>query len=767
MSRCAAWLADEGFKTDTTGGGDVHITPTENAQTLTLFQQGEHRRRLAAGAVGVAPDHRRRRARARRRGRPLGGRRVPDDRAAGARRLPRGAPRVGRGTCSRATSHPSQWIADNPDEAPASINAALEAETGKPLADEVITRALEHVTFSVDPHAETFETLVDERPQGGHAEGRLDRRAVRPAPAQRRPAADGAEPSRRPASARTDSDRRARTSGVTVDRWRRAPACRTCWARASTSARRCGRPRRPSTRRAHRAVGKRFGAGPLVLDDIDLDIAPGEFVCLLGASGCGKSTLLNLIAGLDRADDRARIETPAEGSAVMFQESALMPWLTARRNVELALRLRGVPRARAPRARRSRCWTPSTSRMPRRSVRTSSPAACASASPSPAPSRRTARVLLMDEPFAALDAITRDLLHEELERVWRATGRTIVFVTHNVREAARLGQRVVLLSAAPAGSSGSGASRRPTAAASSRPRSRRSRSRSPSSCGRRSAEMPHDTALDRRRQPQSAGCRRARRRPPQPRSGPRPPADRSRATLRAAGARFTTSVVPPVRLRAGPARRLAALRRASPSRDPTSCRARSTSSPRSATRGSPAGCRLAVAHQPRARHRRLPHRDRRRHADRAAAGRGAAAAPRGRADHLGPAGAAVGRVGARRDHLVRPVGCHRVLRHPDGRDPLDRQRPHRGRRPGAAAAAPRRHGARRRRAGSSRPPSILPAALPGYLAGLKQGWAFSWRSLMAAEIIATGGTIGFGLGSMLQQSRELADLAGRARARSS
>ena len=95
-------------------------------------------------------------------------------------------------------------------------------------------------------------------------------------------------------------------------------------------------------------VGKRFGDGPLVLDDINLDIAPGEFVCLLGASGCGKSTLLNLIAGLDRPT-AGHIETPAAGAAVMFQESALMPWLTARRNVELALRLRGVPARRAPR----------------------------------------------------------------------------------------------------------------------------------------------------------------------------------------------------------------------------------------------------------------------------------------------------------------------------------------------------------------------------------------------------------------------------------
>ncbi|MFB7892093.1 ABC transporter ATP-binding protein [Microbacterium sp. NPDC056044] len=194
-------------------------------------------------------------------------------------------------------------------------------------------------------------------------------------------------------------------------------------------------------------VSKRFGAGPVVLEDVSLDIAPGEFVCLLGASGCGKSTLLNLVAGLDRPS-AGRIETPAEGSAVMFQESALMPWLTARKNVELALRLRGVPRGE----RRDKALAlldtvnlaDAAEKRPHElsgGMRQRVALARALAQDRP--------VLLMDEPFAALDAITRDLLHEELERVWRATGRTIVFVTHNVREAARLGQRVVLLGSRP------------------------------------------------------------------------------------------------------------------------------------------------------------------------------------------------------------------------------------------------------------------------------------------------------------------------------
>jgi NitT/TauT family transport system ATP-binding protein len=194
-------------------------------------------------------------------------------------------------------------------------------------------------------------------------------------------------------------------------------------------------------------LGKRFGAGPLVLDDVNLNVSAGEFVCLLGASGCGKSTLLNLIAGLDRPTT-GTIDVPAEGAAVMFQESALMPWLTARQNVELALRLRGVARS----ARRSEALelldtvnlADAAEKRPHElsgGMRQRVALARALAQDRP--------VLLMDEPFAALDAITRDLLHEELERVWRRTGRTIVFVTHNVREAARLGQRVVLLSSRP------------------------------------------------------------------------------------------------------------------------------------------------------------------------------------------------------------------------------------------------------------------------------------------------------------------------------
>jgi NitT/TauT family transport system ATP-binding protein len=197
-------------------------------------------------------------------------------------------------------------------------------------------------------------------------------------------------------------------------------------------------------------VTKSFGraaAAHVVLDDINLNVAPGEFVCLLGASGCGKSTLLNLVAGLDQPTSGS-IDVPAGRAALMFQEHALFPWLTAGQNIELALRLRGVPRAeRRPEAQRLlelvRLGGAHGKRIHELSGGMRQRVAMARAL------AQDAKVLLMDEPFAALDAITRDVLHEELVQIWEATGISVLFVTHNVREAVRLAQRVVLLSSRP------------------------------------------------------------------------------------------------------------------------------------------------------------------------------------------------------------------------------------------------------------------------------------------------------------------------------
>jgi NitT/TauT family transport system ATP-binding protein len=183
---------------------------------------------------------------------------------------------------------------------------------------------------------------------------------------------------------------------------------------------------------------------PPVLDRIDLEVRPGEFVCLLGASGCGKSTLLSLIAGLT-VPTSGSIEVSVRRPALMFQEPALLPWLTAAGNVELALKARGVGRReRAADAERLLTLVnlggQGRKRVHELSGGMRQRVALARAL------AQDSRLLLMDEPFAALDAITRDALHEELIRLWSHQQLSIVFVTHNVREAVRLGQRVLLMS---------------------------------------------------------------------------------------------------------------------------------------------------------------------------------------------------------------------------------------------------------------------------------------------------------------------------------
>lgn len=183
------------------------------------------------------------------------------------------------------------------------------------------------------------------------------------------------------------------------------------------------------------------------LDDVTLDVAPGEFVCLVGASGCGKTTLLHLIAGLEEPT-AGRIGVHGGPATVMFQESALFPWLTVAGNVDLALRLRQM--SSAHRAETVDALLDlvhlgdfADKRPHELSGGMRQRVALARAL------AQQVEILLMDEPFGALDAMTRDVLHVELQRLWADTGLTVVFVTHNVREAVRLGDRVVLLSSRP------------------------------------------------------------------------------------------------------------------------------------------------------------------------------------------------------------------------------------------------------------------------------------------------------------------------------
>ncbi len=209
-----------------------------------------------------------------------------------------------------------------------------------------------------------------------------------------------------------------------------------------------GSPRQAAV--ALTGVSKRFGRGSpalLVLDRVFLTVPTGEFTCLIGASGCGKSTLLSLVAGLDQPT-AGEVSTGSSRVALMFQEPALFPWLTAAGNVELALRAAGVPRAE--RRRRAAGLLAAVhlggfgGRRPHQlsgGMRQRVALARALA--------QDADVLLMDEPFGALDAMTRDLLHGELDRICAERKLTVLFVTHNVREAVRLGDRVVLLSSRP------------------------------------------------------------------------------------------------------------------------------------------------------------------------------------------------------------------------------------------------------------------------------------------------------------------------------
>ena len=198
------------------------------------------------------------------------------------------------------------------------------------------------------------------------------------------------------------------------------------------------------------SVSKQYGSGSntlLALDKVSLTVRKGEFVCLLGASGCGKSTLLSLVAGLDEISG-GTLDIGGRHVSLMFQEAALFPWLSVVGNVELPMRLRGMGKAeRRERAEellevvRLKGFGHKRPHELSGGMRQRVALARSLA--------QNADILLMDEPFGALDAMTRDILHDELERIWREQQLTVLFVTHNVREAVRLGDRVVLLSSRP------------------------------------------------------------------------------------------------------------------------------------------------------------------------------------------------------------------------------------------------------------------------------------------------------------------------------
>lgn len=190
------------------------------------------------------------------------------------------------------------------------------------------------------------------------------------------------------------------------------------------------------------------------IEDINLEITAGEFVCILGPSGCGKSTLLNVVAGLDRPDqgqvfiDGKPVETCGPDRGVVFQEGALFPWLTVMGNVEFALKMLGMPKNE--RMEKSGRYL--------QMVHLSQFAHCYPHELSGGMRQRAAiartlamepEIFLMDEPFSALDSQTKAMLHQELIEIWQATGKAVIFITHSVDEALALADRIVLFSARP------------------------------------------------------------------------------------------------------------------------------------------------------------------------------------------------------------------------------------------------------------------------------------------------------------------------------
>jgi len=189
----------------------------------------------------------------------------------------------------------------------------------------------------------------------------------------------------------------------------------------------------------------------LALSDIDLQIAPGEFVCIVGPSGCGKSTLLRILAGLDRQTS-GTIGVDAAGwpveNAMVFQESGLFPWMDVETNVRFGLDTRGVDRAEANRRVEGALKLVGLSKFRKHyphqlsgGMRQRSAIARAFVT--------DPGMLLMDEPFAALDAQNRVILQTELVRLWEQTGKTVIYITHSIEEALLLGNRTVIMTAQP------------------------------------------------------------------------------------------------------------------------------------------------------------------------------------------------------------------------------------------------------------------------------------------------------------------------------
>jgi NitT/TauT family transport system ATP-binding protein len=213
------------------------------------------------------------------------------------------------------------------------------------------------------------------------------------------------------------------------------------------------------------SVSKHFTAAPgdkalpkgatfAALEEIDLEIYEGEFVCLLGPSGCGKTTLLNILAGFERPSsgsvliDGEAVEKPHPKRITIFQEYALLPWRTVQGNVEFGLEIAGVPKKERSQKVKELLelvgLTGAEALLPRELSGGMRQRVAVARSLAVDPD-----ILFMDEPFGALDALTRIKMEEELVRIWLQKKKTVVFVTHNIDEAAYLADRIVVFSTLP------------------------------------------------------------------------------------------------------------------------------------------------------------------------------------------------------------------------------------------------------------------------------------------------------------------------------
>lgn len=211
-----------------------------------------------------------------------------------------------------------------------------------------------------------------------------------------------------------------------------------------------------SLQNVYKTFSKKNQSATTVLEDVSLSIEHGEFISLLGPSGCGKSTLLNIIAGLEKQTsgkvlvNGSPITGPNNDRIVVFQESGLFPWMTVLENVMYGLLIKKVPRDEAK--ERAMNWI---QKVHLGKFADRSPHELSGGMKQRVAIARALvmdpEILLMDEPFAALDEQTRMVLHQELDTLWRETGKTILFVTHNIREAVVLSDRIVLMRTRPGG----------------------------------------------------------------------------------------------------------------------------------------------------------------------------------------------------------------------------------------------------------------------------------------------------------------------------